>query len=140
MGGRGTFAAGNTVPYSYEVDTSFSPDGKFNGIKVLRGIPGSGKHSLPESSHSSIAYIKMNPDGTFNMMRIYDKNHNLRIEIAYHPEDIIGTKTKRKVLHYHEYSTSFSQTTSSSFERTTKVLHKNSKLYKMYHKFFKGVV
>ena len=42
MGGRGTFAAGNTVPYSYEVDTSFSPDGKFNGIKVLREIPGSG--------------------------------------------------------------------------------------------------
>ena len=21
-------------------------------------------------------YLKMNPDGTFNMMRIYDKNHN----------------------------------------------------------------
>ncbi len=39
MGGRGTFATGNTVPYSYEVDTSFSTDGKFNGIKVLRGIP-----------------------------------------------------------------------------------------------------
>lgn len=139
MGGRGTFAVGNNVPYSYEVDTSFSPDGKYNGIKVLKGIPGSGKHSLPESSHSSIAYIKMNSDGTFNMMRIYDKNHNLRIEIAYHPEDISGLKTKTKVLHYHEYSTEFSQTKAGPFERTTKILHKNSKLYKKYKKYFKGV-
>ncbi len=137
MGGRGTFAAGNPVPYQYEVNKNFSPDGKFHGVKVLKGIDGTGKHDLPVSSHSSSAYLKMNSDGTFNMMRIYDNNHNLKIEIAYHPEKSLG---KGKVLHYHEYSKSFSQTKNGDFTRTTKVLNKNSSLYKQYKKFFKGVV
>lgn len=53
MGGRGTFAVGNPVPYVYEVDTSFFAGGKFNGVKVLKGVEESGKHGLPESSHSS---------------------------------------------------------------------------------------
>ena len=61
MGGRGTFAAGNNVPYSYKVV------GMINGVKVLQGV--SGKHGLPESSHSSNAYIKLKPDGTFHEMR-----------------------------------------------------------------------
>ena len=130
MGGRGTFAAGNNVPYSYETV------GTIDGVKVLQGI--SGKHVLPESSHSSIAYMKLNPDGTFNMIRIYDRNHNLRLEIAYHSEQSIA-KGKEKVLHYHVYGKEFSQKAKSSFERTTKVLHKNSKIYKHYKKFFKGV-
>ncbi len=138
MGGRGTFAAGNPVPYKYEVDTDFSPDGKFHGVKVLKGIEGTGKHGLPESSHSSIAYVKMNPDGTFNMLRVYDKNHNLRLEIAYHSEQVIA-KGKPKVLHYHTYGTEFSSTYTKNFSRTTHILHKNSKLYKKYKKFFKGV-
>ena len=39
MGGRGTFAAGNPVPYSYQtVDT-------IEGVKVLVGV--NGKHGLP---------------------------------------------------------------------------------------------
>lgn len=138
MGGRGTFAAGNPVPYTYEVDTSFSPDGKYKGIKVLKGIKGSGQHGLPESSHSSTAYIKMNPDGTFNMMRVYDKNHNLRLEIGYHVDSKLA-KGKGKVLHYHIYDTSFSQTTDGKPVRPSKVLHKNSKIYKTYSKYFKGV-
>ncbi len=138
MGGRGTFAAGNSVAYSYEVDTAFSEDGKFHGVKVLKGMKDSGKHGLPESSHSSKAYLKMNPDGTFNMMRIYDNNHNLRLEIAYHSEQSIA-KGKSKVLHYHIYGKEFSQKAKSPFDRTTKVLHKNSKIYKQYQKFFKGV-
>mgnify|MGYP004513500165 FL=1 len=130
MGGRGTFAVGNHVPYSYETV------GKIDGVKVLQGT--SGKHGLPESSHSSIAYLKLNPDGTFNMIRIYDQNHNLRLEIAYHSEQSIA-KGKSKVLHYHVYGKEFSQKVNSSFERSTKVLHKNSKIYKHYKKFFKGV-
>lgn len=138
MGGRGTFAAGNPVAYTYEVDRGFSPDGKLYGVKVLKGMDGSGKHGLPESSHSSIAYLKMNPDGTFNTMRIYDNNHNLRVEIAYHSEQSIA-KGKSKVLHYHVYGKVFSQNANSPFERTTKVLHKNSRIYKQYKKFFKGV-
>ena len=32
MGGRGTFAAGNPVPYSYETV------GKIGGVKVIKGI------------------------------------------------------------------------------------------------------
>lgn len=139
MGGRGTFAAGKPVPYTYEVDTGFSPDGKFHGVKVLKGIDGTGKHGLPESSHSSTAYLRMNPDETFNMLRIYDKQHNLRIEIAYHSEQGLA-KGKSKVLHYHEYGMDFSSTHIKDFRRTTQILHKNSKLYKQYKKFFKGVV
>jgi hypothetical protein len=138
MGGRGTFAAGNAVKYTYEVDTNFSPDGKFHEVKVLKGMEDSGKHGLPESSHSSTAYLKMNSDGTFNMMRIYDKEHNLRLEIAYHSEQSIA-KGKSKVLHYHTYGKEFSQNANSSFGRTTKVLHKNSKMYKQYKRYFKGV-
>lgn len=139
MGGRGTFAVGNAVTYTYKIDTNFSTDGKFHGVKVLKGIEGSGKHGLPESSHSSIAYLKMNPDGTFNMMRIYDKQHNLRLEIAYHSEQSIA-KGKSKVLHYHIYGKDFSQKGKSPFDRTTNVLHKNSRIYKQYQKFFKGVI
>ena len=43
MGGCGTFAAGNNVAYTYETV------GMIDGIKVLRGIEGSGKHHLPEA-------------------------------------------------------------------------------------------
>lgn len=138
MGGRGTFAANNPVAYTYEVDTSF-PGGKFEGVKVLKGIPDFGKHQLPESSHSSTAYLKMNPDGTFNMIRVYDKNHRLRLEIAYHPEGKLA-KGKGSVLHYHVYSPEFSQTKNGKFTRTTEKIHKNSKLYKQFKKYFKGVV
>ncbi len=77
MGGRGTFAAGNNVAYTYEVDTTFSADGKINGVKILKGVDGSGKHGLPEEAHSSNAYIKLKPDGTFHEMRIYDEDHYL---------------------------------------------------------------
>lgn len=138
MGGRGTFAAGNSVAYTYEVDRDFSPDGKIYGVKVLKGMNGSGKHGLPESAHSSSAYLKMNQDGTFNMMRIYDHNHNLRLEIAYHSEQSLA-KGKPKILHYHVYDEEFSRNAKSTFGRTTRVLHKNSKIYKQYKKFFKGV-
>lgn len=48
-------------------------------------------------------------------------------------------KGKSKVLHYHIYGKEFSQNAKTSFGRTTKVLHKNSKIYKQYKHFFKGV-
>lgn len=74
MGGRGTFAIRNIVPYTYRtVDI-------IEGIKVLQGIEG--KHGLPESSHSSNAYIKLNSDGTFREMRFYGEDHVLYMEIA----------------------------------------------------------
>ena len=45
MGGRGTFASGNTVAYTYVTIE------KIEGIKVLKGL--NGKHGLPEETHSS---------------------------------------------------------------------------------------
>lgn len=104
MGGRGTFAAGNNVAYTYEVDTTFSADGKINGVKILKGVDGSGKHGLPEEAHSSNAYIKLKPDGTFHEMRIYDEDHYLVKEIAYHPEPQLNNgNRKENILHIHEY-------------------------------------
>lgn len=96
MGGRGTFAAGNNVDYTYQTV------GYIEDVKVLQGV--SGKHSLPEEAHSSNAYIKLKPDGTFHEMRIYDKDHYLVREIAYHPEPKInGGNKSENVLHIHEY-------------------------------------
>ncbi len=96
MGGRGTFAAGNNVAYT------FATVGMIEGVKVLKGM--NGKHGLPEEAHSSLAYIVLKPDGTFHEMRIYDKEHYLVKEIAYHPEPKLnaGNRTEN-VLHVHDY-------------------------------------
>ena len=96
MGGRGIFAAGNSVSYSYKTV------GVIDGVKILDGI--SGKHGLPEEAHSSVAYIKLKPDGTFHEMRFYNEKHFLTKEIAYHPEPILNHgNRKENVLHVHEY-------------------------------------
>ena len=56
-------------------------------------------HTLPEVSHrSEVKYIKLNPDGTFREMRIYE-NHKLRLEIAYHGEPLAKGDF---ILHVHE--------------------------------------
>ena len=47
MGGRGTFASGKNVAYSYETV------GKIEGVKVLKGIGQA--RGLPVESHSSNA-------------------------------------------------------------------------------------
>ena len=97
MGGRGTYAKGNTTEQTYKVV------GYIEDVKVLEGI---GKnHSLPVESHSSWAYIKLRPDGTFHEMRIYDDEHYLVKEIAYHPEKKLnkGGDRNENVLHIHEY-------------------------------------
>ena len=95
MGGRGTFAIGNNVAYTYEtVDL-------IEGIKVLRGL--GQKHDLPVEAHSSTAYILLYPDGRFKMYREYDKDHYLVKEIAYHPESNL-TGHNKPVIHIHEYA------------------------------------
>ena len=99
MGGRGTFAAGNTVGYTYQTVSKIS--GSLGEIKVLQGL--AGKHSLPEEAHSSTAYIKLKPDGTFHELRIYDSDHYLIKEIAYHPEPRIDS-SRKPVLHVHDYN------------------------------------
>lgn len=130
MGGRGSFAAGNTVPYS------FKTVGTMEGVKVLQGI--NGKHGLPESSHSSTAYIKLNPDGTFRELRLYDDNHVLYMEIAYHPEASLTGNRHTPILHYHMYDYRFSANRSGAFVRT-KAQRLTEEMMTKYKKFFKGV-
>ena len=94
MGGKGTYAVGNNVGYTYQTV------GKVDGIKVLKGM--GNLHDLPVEAHSSTAYIKLNPNGEFSMMRFYDKNHYLVKEIAYHPEKYLDS-SRKPILHIHEY-------------------------------------
>lgn len=131
MGGRGTFAAGIAVAYTYETV------GFINGIKVLKGMQGTNAHSLPESSHSSNAYIKLYPDGTFHELRLYDDKHRLYMEIAYHTENQLG---KGKVLHYHTYTPGFSETKNGPFDRSDAIkITQDMPIYKKYKDVFKGV-
>ncbi|MCC8029605.1 MAG: hypothetical protein LIO75_07415 [Lachnospiraceae bacterium] len=130
MGGRGTFAAGNPVPYTYK------KVGDVEGVKVLEGI--NGKHGLPESSHSSEAYIKLKPDGTFHEMRFYDKDHVLYMEIAYHPEYSLTGDRHTPVLHYHLYDSSFSKNKTGAFSRS-KAARLTEEMKLKYKKYFKGV-
>lgn len=125
MGGRGTFSKGDNPPYTYKTV------GKIDEVKVLEGI--SGKHALPEESHSSVAYIKVKPDGTFHEMRIYDKNHRTIREIAYHPEPSINHGNRsEKILHVHIYPT--------PGDFSNRPPHRITKEeYEKYKKFFKGV-
>ena len=123
MGGRGTFASGNNVAYSYEAV------GKIEGVKILKGL--NGKHSLPEEAHSSKAYIKLKPDGTFHEMRIYDKEHYLKYEIAYHPEPKLTGNRHENILHVHEYSRD------NFKDRSARFLTEEE--YNKYKKYLKGV-
>lgn len=120
MGGRGTFARGINVAYNYQTS------GFIEGIKVLTGL--NGKHNLPEEAHSSSAYIRLNPDGTFREMRFYDKDHYFTLEIAYHREPNLGPSGK-PILHYHTYDRNFNRTT----HRMPKAMRKH------FMKYFKGV-
>lgn len=123
MGGRGTYAAGNNVPYTYKtVD-------KIEGVKVLQGI--NGKHDLPVEAHSSEAYIQLYPDGNFKMLRFFDKEHYLIFEVAYHPEPKLD-KSRKPILHIHEYPERNNFT-----KRTLRLM--TEKEYKVFKKYFGGV-
>lgn len=125
MGGRGTFAIKNKVDFSYKTV------GVISGVKVLKGI--SGKHGLPEESHSSRAYIKLKLDGTFHEMRIYDKHHYLVKEIAYHPEPKLNNGNRTEcVLHVHEYP----QKDNFRIRPAHRITKEE---YEKYKKYFKGV-
>lgn len=100
MGGRGTYAAGKNAPFTYRTV------GVFHGIKVLEGI--GGKHNLPEESHSSPAYAKLHKDGNLQMLRFYDKDKYLVLEIGYHREPSL-TGHYEPVYHIHEYSRDFTK-------------------------------
>lgn len=124
MGGRGTFATGNTAPYSYQTV------GTIEGVKVLIGT--GGKHGLPEEAHSSFAYIKLKPNGTFHEMRFYDSDHYLVKEIAYHPEPTLnGGNRTENVLHIHEYKRDNFKDRTPRFPTTEEI--------EKYRKYLKGV-
>ncbi len=121
MGGRGTFAIGNNVDYTYETI------GYIEGVKVLRGL--GNKHDLPVESHSSNAYIKLYPDGTFNMLRIYDSKHYLIFEIAYHPERKL-TGNADSILHIHYYDRKLNRSDAQYLDKDT---------FEKYKKYLKEV-
>lgn len=121
MGGRGTYAVGNNVGYTYETV------GKIEDVKVLRGL--GKKHDLPAESHSSSAYIKLHPDSNLSMLRIYDSDHYLTMEIAYHPERKL-TGTADSVLHVHYYDRNFNRTKADYLDRAT---------FEKYKKYLKGM-
>ncbi len=89
MGGRGTFASGNPVPYTYETI------GKINGVKVLQGIKG--KHGLPEEAHSSNAYITLNPNKSVRQIRLYNDNLTAKTDIEF------SAHMGKIFLHAHDY-------------------------------------
>lgn len=122
MGGRGTFAAGNNVAYTYETV------GKIEGVKVLQGM--NGVKGLPVEAHSGSAYIQLHPDGTFKMYREFDKDHYLVKEIAYHREPKL-TGNSDPVLHIHEYKRD------NFADRKPRLL--TAEEFKKYKKYFKGV-
>ena len=101
MGGRGTYAAGREAPFSYKTV------GTFHGVKVLEGV--GGKHNLPEEAHSSFAYAKLHKDGNLQMLRFYDKDKYLVMEIGYHREPQL-TGHNNPVYHIHEYNRDFKRT------------------------------
>lgn len=123
MGGRGTFASGNQVPFTYKTI------GFIEDAKILKGIS-SKYHKLPEEAHSSEKYIKLNTDGSFKMLRIYGKDHYLKLEIAYQYEGNLKNDKNGKVLHYHEYGKDFSRTKAKPITK---------EMYNKYKKYLKGV-
>ena len=87
MGGRGTFAAGKQVAYTYETV------GKVDGVKIIKPIDKSKSLKLPEESHSSVGYVLYDKDGFFHQYREYNSNHEVVLEIGYHHEKVSAMVT-----------------------------------------------
>lgn len=114
MGGRGTYAIGNNVGYTYRtIDI-------INGIKVLQGL--GGKHGLPEEAHSSSSYISLYNDGSVKQIRVYNKDHTAFVDIEY------SRHQGRKSLHAHDYIGGERQ----------KARNLSDKELTMYNKYFGG--
>lgn len=114
MGGRGTFASGRNVTFSYQTV------GKIEGIKVLQGM--SGVHGLPEESHSSRAYISLTHRGTVKQIRVYHSDLTAKMDIEY------SMHQGRMMLHAHDYERGERQ--------SARTLRKTE--YEKYKKFFGG--
>ena len=125
MGGRGTFAAGNNVPYKYKTVEIIE------GVKVLQPKDPKSSYNLPVESHSSSSYILLDKAGVFRQYREYNAQHEVIFEIGYHFENKMSTHGE-PVLHAHDYSAPGIQNRSKARLLTAEELKK-------YRKFFKGV-
>ena len=125
MGGRGTFASGNSVPYTYRTVE------KIAGVKVLAPINSNDSFSMPPEAHSSSNYIILDKSGKFRQYMEYNAQHLPVFEIGYHFEKGIS-KQGEPVFHYHEYS-------SPGIENRGKEKPITPELFEKYKKYFKGV-
>lgn len=127
MGGRGTYAAGRSVAYSYHtVD-------KIDGVKVLKPNDSSKSFKLPEEAHSSSSYVLLDKNGVFRQYREYNSSHEVILEIGYHHEPALGSGN---VLHIHIYEKAGIDNHNASTTIKRKLTRDE---YQKYKKFFKGV-
>ena len=127
MGGRGTYAIGNNVEYTYKTV------GEIDGVKVLQPEDAKRSFKLPEESHSSSCYVLLDRKGVFHQMRIYDKDHKAIFEIGYHNEASLGNG---KMLHVHIYENPGEISHSKAVKF---VIEPGNIYYEKYKKYFKGV-
>lgn len=128
MGGRGTFASGKSVEYTYEAV------GKINNVKILRPIDETKSLKLPEESHSpSNAYVLFDKKGVFHQYREYNDNHEVIFEIGYHHEKSLG---KGDVLHVHIHEKPGVEWHANA---TKHIIRPGGKIYEKYKFLFVGV-
>lgn len=125
MGGKGTYAIGNNVPYTYKtVD-------KIEGVKVLEPMNSKRSFNMPPEAHSSNSYILLDKGGVFHQYTEYNKDHLPVFEIGYHFEKGMS-KQGEHVFHVHEYPI-------PGIENRQPARNITPQEYEKYKKFFKGV-
>ncbi len=123
MGGRGTYAADNYAPFTYEtVDI-------IEGVKVLEKLNKKDSINLPEEAHSSRAYILLDHEGKFKRYREYNADKTAKFDIDYHKEPKLAGH-HGPVLHIHFYS-------NLSRDRSGRLLTEEE--FKKYKKYFRGL-
>lgn len=125
MGGRGTYAVGNNVGYTYKTV------GKIEGVKVLQPVDSKKSFSMPPEAHSSASYIVLDKVGIFHQYTEYNENHLPVFEIGYHFEKGIS-KQGEHVFHVHEYPI-------PGVEYRQPARNITPQEYEKYKKLFKGV-
>ena len=127
MGGRGTYAIGNNVEYTYKTV------GEIDGVKVLQPVNAKRSFKLPEESHSSSCYVLLDKQGVFRQYREYDSQHRVIMEIGYHNEPLLGNGA---VLHVH-----FHKNPGVEFHNETSKerIYSGHPIYEKYKNLFKGI-
>lgn len=128
MGGRGTFAVGNNVPFKYKTV------GKIDGVKIIQPIDSKKSLKRPEEAHSSSSYVLLDRDGVFHQHCEYDSRHRVVLEIGYHHEPSLG---KGDILHVHIHKTPGVEFHSSAIKER---IYPGHPIYEKYKNFFKGGV